>query len=152
MTTETQRYLELLEQRIALLGSLAASLTAASVSLVSFDVDTLEERITEQEKLCASIGSLDTEIDAVQRRCQSQLVSGAPQEGSAAFDSSSYRLRETILRLNQAQSAVKQLNDAHQILLRRSRRTANALLNSYHSFAATYANPAAAQVSAGEGV
>jgi hypothetical protein len=59
-------------------------------------------------------------------------------------------LRETAGRLSEIQSTVKQLNDAHQVLLRRSRRTVGALLNSYHSFAATYSDPSAPRASAGE--
>jgi hypothetical protein len=45
-----------------------------------------------------------------------------------------------------------QLNDEHQALLRRSRRTVSALLNSYHSFAMTYSNPSSQSASTGEGL
>ncbi|HTT34027.1 MAG TPA: flagellar export chaperone FlgN [Methylomirabilota bacterium] len=146
MNPDTQRYLELLEQRISLLGSLAESLSAASKGFASFDFDTIEASITQQEKLCAAIRSLGPELDRVQQHCKAQL-SLAPQTGS---DSGRLRLRETIARLNEIQSTVKRLNEAHQLLLRRSRRTVGALLNSYHSFAMTYSNPSSASASAEE--
>jgi hypothetical protein len=59
-------------------------------------------------------------------------------------------LRATLDRLHTAQVRVKQQNEAHQVLLRRSRRTVSALLNSYHSFALTYSDPSSRRASAGE--
>jgi hypothetical protein len=150
VTAETQRYLELLEQRIALLSSLAESLSAASTGLVSFDLDSLESRIAEQERLCTDIGALDGQIDRVQRQCAAHLATAHNQDSRTAPDPDTRRLRETAGRLSKVQSTVKQLNDAHQILLRRSRRTVGALLNSYHSFAMTYSDPSAVRVTAGE--
>ena len=147
MNTDTHRYLELLEQRIALLGQLAESITAASTNLVSFDVGSLESRIAEQEKLCADVRALDSHIDRVQRQCKVHL---APSAAGIAADPETRRLQETGARLSKIQSTVRQLNDTHQMLLRRSRRTASALLNSYQSFAGTYGDPAVARASAGE--
>lgn len=148
MTNETHRYLELLERRIAMLSSLAESLSAASTGLVSFDLDQLESRIAEQERLCTDIRALDEQMDQVQRRCATHLAA-APNSRTPA-DPDSLRLRDTAARLSKIQSTVKQLNAAHQILLRRSRRTIGALLNSYHSFAMTYSDPSAPRVTAGE--
>lgn len=149
MTTETHRFLELLEQRIALLSSLAESLSAASTGLVSFDLEKLESNIAEQERLCADIRALDEQIDQVQRHCATHLEAAAPGSPTAP-DPDALRLRDTATRLSQIQSTVKQLNGAHQVLLRRSRRTVGALLNSYHSFAMTYFDPSAPRVTAGE--
>ena len=150
MNAETQRYLELLEQRIALLGSLAESLSAASKGIITFDLAAIEARIAEQEKLCAAIRNLDPQIDRVQQHCRACLSAVSQTEEGLSADPDRLRLRETIGRLNEVQTTVKRLNDAHQILLRRSRRTVGALLNSYHSYAMTYANPSAANASAGE--
>ncbi len=147
MTNDTHRYLELLEQRIALLSSLAESLSTASTGIVSFDLDSLESRIAEQERLCTDIRALDEQIDHVQRHCATHLA--APNSRTTP-DPDTLLLRDTAARLGEIQSTVKQLNDAHQILLRRSRRTVGALLNSYHSFAMTYSDPAAARATAGE--
>jgi hypothetical protein len=150
VNAETLRYLELLEQRIALLGNLAQSLSAATTGLVSFDLDSMESRIAEQERLCIDIRALDGEIDGVQRQCAAHLTASPNKIPRAAPDPAALRLRETMDRLGKIQSTVKHLNDAHQVLLRRSRRTVGALLNSYHSFAMTYADPSVSCVSAGE--
>jgi hypothetical protein len=150
VTSETTRYLELLEQRIALLGSLAESLVAARTDVVSLDINGLESRITSQERLCSDIRSLDAQIDRLQRQCAAQL--GVPSEKilTPGAHSDGQRMREILSRLQAAQTSVKQLNDAHQALLRRSRRTVGALINSLHSFAMTYSDPSAVRESAGE--
>jgi hypothetical protein len=152
VTTETTRFLGLLEQRIALLGSLAESLVAARTDVVSLDITGLESRIAHQEHLCTDIRSLDSQLDRLQRQCAAHL--SVPSEKSLApgVHSESQRMREILARLQAAQSSVQQLNDAHQALLRRSRRTVGALLNSLHSFAMVYSDPSAARETAGERV
>jgi len=150
LNADTQRYLELLERRIALLVSLADSLSAASKGLVSFDLDGIQASISEQEKLCAEIRNLDTQLDRVQQHCQAHLSAVTPTGSNSSPDPTRLRLRETISRLTEIQATVKRRNEAHQLLLRRSRRTVGALLNSYHSFAMTYSNPSSASASAGE--
>jgi hypothetical protein len=149
--TETQRLLALLERRIALLGSLAEALSAASSSTVAFDIDGLEARISEQERLCNEIRSLDSQLDTMQRRCASQAVLSGISASMAPGATDSADLRNAAARLKHVQTRVKELNDAHQALLQRSRRTVFALLRSYHSFASgTYANPSAPQPMVGD--
>lgn len=145
MTAETTRYLDLLERRLTLLGSLAGALTAASTHIVSLDINGLEARIAEQEKLCAEIRALDTHLDRVQRQCATHAVPPAPDASPA----DALRCREVLTRLTVAQTNVQLLNHRHRALLRRSRRTVSALLNSYHSFAMTYGNPSDTRASAG---
>jgi FlgN protein len=150
MSAETTRYLELLEERLALLGSLADALTAARTDIVSLDITGLEARIADQEKLCTKIRSLDSQLDRVQRQCTTHMAPASVQLPGSASDSDAIRRRETLDRLTRVQASVKQLNDEHRALLRRSRRTVSALLNSYRSFAMTYSNPSDVLVSAGE--
>jgi FlgN protein len=150
MSAETTRYLELLEERLALLGSLAAALTAARTDIISLDITGLEARIAEQEKLCTKIRSLDSQLDRVQRQCITHMAPASVQIPASTTDSDVIRRRETLARLTQVQANVKQLNDEHQALLRRSRRTVSALLNSYRTFAMTYSNPSNILASAGE--
>jgi hypothetical protein len=150
VSAETARYLELLEERLALLGSLASALTAARLDIVSLDIDGLEARISEQDRLCAEIRSLDLQLDRVQLQCRTHLGVASPQRNSVSPDPAAARQRETLDRLIRVQASVKRLNNEHQALLRRSRRTVSALLNSYHSFAITYSNPAADPVIVGE--
>jgi hypothetical protein len=140
VTTDTTRFLELLERRIALLGSLAAALIAARADAVCFDLDGLEHRIADQESLCGEIRSLDADIDQVQCRCAVRL--GVSQASTQVVSNGDKRMQETLDRLRAAQASVKKLNDAHQHLLVRSRRTAGALLNSYRTFSMTYSDPA----------
>lgn len=152
MTHEAPRFLELLERRTALLDSLAATLTAASADVVSLDIDGLESRIADQERACIDIRSLDADLDRVQRRCAAQLGVAAEQEVALGLPSDGQRMQETLQRLRAAQARVQQLNDAHQALLRRSRRTVGALLNSLQSFAMTYSESSASRFPAGEGI
>ena len=150
MSADTTRYLDLLEQRIVLLGSLANALVSAGASISACDIDGLEARIATQQQLCAEISTLDSQIESVQRHCAERValprvngisLTGAPENSP---------MRQTLARLQAVQSSVKQLNDAHKILLQRSRRTVGALLNTYHTFAMTYADPAAPRAAIGE--
>jgi hypothetical protein len=152
VSAETTRFLELLEQRLTLLGSLATALTAARTDIVSLDINGLQARIAEQERLCAEIQTLDSQLDRIQRQCATHIGAGPSSAVGFAPNGDSSRCRETLDRLNRVQANVKRLNDEHQALLRRSRRTVSALLNSYHSFAMTYANPCDSQPSASGGV
>jgi hypothetical protein len=111
---------------------------------VALDIDGLEQRIQEQQNLCLNIQTLDAQIDRIQSDCAAHMGLTAASAGHApVLDSGSIRLRETLARLSQVQAVVKKLNTEHQLLLHRSRLTVCALLNSYHSFALTYSDPAA---------
>ena len=148
MNADSHRYLDLLEQRITLLGALAAALTSAQADVVGFDMDGLEARIVGQQRLCSQISALDPELDRVQLQCAAHLNLSSAQTAVAPSETS--RIPEALARLRAVQSRVRELNAAHQALLRRSRRTVAALLNSYHSFAMTYADPSAPRTSIGE--
>ena len=150
MSADTARYLDLLEQRIVLLGSLADALVSAGASISAFDIDGLEARIATQQQLCAEISALDSQIDVVQRHCAEQIALPSTNKISPATTPENSPMRQTLARLQAVQSSVKQLNEAHKILLRRSRRTVRALLNSYHTFAVTYADPSAPRAAIGE--
>jgi FlgN protein len=131
---ESTRYLQLLEQRIALLNSLSEALTAAGSSMVAFDIDSLESRIGEQEQLCVGIRTLDEQIEGLQYRCAAHLR----LRGTGVDEDRPTQLEDTLHRLGKAQARVKELNDAHQVLLQRSRRTIAALLNSLRTFEGNY--------------
>jgi peptidoglycan hydrolase CwlO-like protein len=144
---EIAGYLNFLEQRIALLGSLSDALVAARAAIVSFDVDDLEARIADQNLLCGKIRSLDQHIE--QFECATFSSENAYGSVTQTHNEDDPALLAALDRLKQAQARVKQLNDAHQVLLRRSRRTVSALLTSYHSFALTYADPSSVREPAG---
>jgi len=157
VNSETQRYLELLDRRIGLLGTLAESLVQVRKDIVSLDVSGLEARISQQELLCRQVGALDGQLDKLQEQCATSLRAAAERaegKGGGQFTGQLggelergerevlvVRLTETRERMRSAQGRVKQLNATHQELLRRCRRTAGALLNMYGTFEATYAEP-----------
>ncbi|MGA2420784.1 MAG: flagellar export chaperone FlgN [Candidatus Acidiferrum sp.] len=150
MKSETERYLELLDRRIGLLGTLAESLVQVRTDIVCLDVNGLEARISQQEQLCRQVGALDGQLDKLQEQCATSLRAsalagnaGVPggKEREMLAKQPSTQLEETRERMKSAQGRVKQLNASHQELLRRCRRTTNALLNSYATFANTYADP-----------
>ena len=138
--TDTQRYLDLLEQRIAVLGSLAEALTAARQDMVCLDVNGLEARIAQQQDLCWQVCALDIQLDELQTQCANRLAaSGTPTCGDN--QELGRLLAQTRGLMKTAQGRLKALNTSHQALLHRCRRTTRALLNSYATFADTYGDP-----------
>jgi len=139
MSDETVTYLDLLEQRIELFNTLSASLLAARSAMVAVDIDGLESRIAQQREICSNIEKLDEQIERIQYQCAAHLR----MHGGTATLANAAELEDVLHRLHQAQARVKELNTAHQALLKRSRRTVTALLNSLHSFEGTYKDVAA---------
>lgn len=74
MTTAATPLLQLIEQRIALLAALAETFAAARLDVVRLDVSGLERRISEQDRLCSQIRSVDSTLDQMQRRCSAYLA------------------------------------------------------------------------------
>lgn len=142
MNKEETSYLELLEQRVALFDSLSANLLAAKQAMVAVDIDGLESRIAQQQEICANIQKLDGEIERLQYQCAAHLR----MHGGVEPLSNTAELEEVLQRLHQAQARVKELNAAHQAMVKRSSRTVTALLNSLHTFEGTYKKGAASQL------
>ena len=136
MNANTTHFVSLLERRTDLLQLLIESLRSVRNAVIAFDVHGLETGIAEQKDLCARIRMLDADIDK-QRHGR---------------DETDPRLRGAFERMIAAASLTHQLNHAQRSLLRHSRRTVDALMNSYRIFAITYADPAAGTHSAGEKV
>ena|SRR5271163_2153186 len=128
-----------------MLGSLADALVAARQHMVCLDVNGLDARIAEQESLCQQVRELDGQLDQLQAQCATKLDRTEAQACTADKQEFAAHLQEARDRMKSAQERVKQLNERHRALLRRCRRTANALLNSYAMFAGTYADPARAR-------
>jgi hypothetical protein len=136
---ETNQLCGLLEQRLALMNLLGRSLAEANADIVRFDIDGFERRIQDQGRMCLEIQSLDAAIEEVQNRCTEKIrMNETPHRN----DPGTARLQNVVNRLEQTKKHVRELNDQHRDLLRRSRRTVTALLNSYQTFAGTYSNPA----------
>jgi flagellar biosynthesis/type III secretory pathway chaperone len=123
--------MELLERKLALLAELAAALRASTDALVRLDIETIHQSVGNQERLCGEIRSLDRGLDALERRWAAELA-GRREGGEmdALFE-----------RVASARAEVRQLNQRHAALVRRSRRTLDAMLNFLRSAAPTYADP-----------
>ena len=152
MNNETQRYLELLDQRIVLLETLAKSLVDARQDVVALDVNGLEARIVQQERLCEQVSALDGQLSGFAKLCLRTLQSGVRAEdtshGPMENADTRARLADIRAKMQATQNRVKELNATHRLLLRRCRRTAGALLNMYAKFEVTYAKPATHRIPA----
>jgi len=139
---------ELLERRLTLLGSLIHTVQEWRKAFIGFDLQNAEQRIAEEEQLCALIQTLDAEITNLQAR-RAERAGLAPRTGELGWPWGSETgtgLRERALgaltRMAAAQNELRRLNEGNQAILRRSRQTVNALRNLFISYAPTYASPA----------
>lgn len=147
MKSESERYLKLLEQRLALLDSLVKTLAESRADFIAMDLDAIQGRIQEQEQFCTQIRTLDNDITSAQVRCAK--LAGVPAHADEIFWPDSQgspanvgeQIRATMRRVAASQKELKRLNDAHQAMLRRSRRTVNVLVNFFHSYSSNYAVP-----------
>jgi hypothetical protein len=135
------------------MNEMAESLSLAGAAIVGFDIDSLEERIRNQESLCARILALDARLESLHFR---QSVA-ATQSKSLSFRATGAEedqsLSLALARLEEAHRRVKALNATHAELLYRSRRTVQALAHAYQSVSVeTYSNPAKRVVPAEERV
>ncbi len=149
MTSESTRYLKLLERRLDLLGALSDTLAKSRTDFVSMDLGAMERRIAEQEQFCKQIRSLDADITNAQVRCAqsaglrpcTDAISWSPASGGDVRQDEQIQI--TLGRIAAAQVELKRINDSHQAMLRRSKRTVQVLLNLFNSFAPTYSAPGA---------
>jgi hypothetical protein len=146
--SETARYVELLERRLTLLGSLIQTLEAWRKAFIGFDMQNAEQRIAEEEQLCRLIQAADAEIATLQAR-RAERAGLAARRGELDWprgSETSAALHERALaalnRMAAAQKELRRLNEVNQAILRRSRQTVNALRNLFISYAPTYASPA----------
>ncbi len=139
MTVRDEQHTELLERRLTLLGELVAALRASTDALVRMDIETIHQSVGNQERLCGEIRSLDRVLDALQRK----WAAGMAARGESG------RIDRLLERVAEAQAEVRQLNQRHAALVRRSRRTLDAMLNFLRSTAPTYADPRLAGTAAG---
>jgi len=134
MSEDANRYLEFLEQRTALLQSLSGALQAARAAVVSCDIAGFEARIAQQETLCQEIIKLDPGMLLVRQKCAVEMSLPGPRE-SREWDE---KLRSALERSRVAGESVKRENECHQAVVRRSKRTVTALLNSFQTFEGNY--------------
>jgi hypothetical protein len=146
MKSEVQRYLELLERRLATLRLLAADLDESRTAYATLDLRAMHRHISHQEHLCTEIRMLDTEL-----RDQKGKLSGVAAAGEmpstlgdleSQLDPTSARQLHLLLGgLKAIQADVRRLSRVHSELLRRSRRSVNVLLNFLAHYSGTYPVP-----------
>jgi hypothetical protein len=147
---ESKQYLALLEKRLLLLEALSSKLTAARADFIALDLDSIHTGLREQERICVQIRVLDSDISRTQLR-YSKLVGlparqneiSWPADTADSENAVANKIHGTMLRLAAAQAQLKRVNDTHQCLLRRSRRSVQALLNLFQSYAPEYSVRAA---------
>jgi len=143
MRHEVQRYLELLERRLATLRLLAAGLDEARSAFTDLNLEAMHQHIAHQENLCAEIRLLDTELRALKETLAGEPHADRPASEFEALarelDPASARHLQLLLSgLTAIQSDVRRLNRVHTELLRRSRRSVNVLLNFLANYTGTY--------------
>jgi hypothetical protein len=142
---ESKQYLAMLEKRLSLLDTLSSTLSAARADFIALDLDSIHNRLREQETLCTQIRTLDSDISRVQLRYAKLIGQPArqneiswPTAAAKSEDAVANKIHDTMMRLAVAQARLKRVNDTHQSLLRRSRRNVQALLNLFQSYAPEY--------------
>ncbi len=129
-------YLDLLERRTSALRLLAREMAAAREAFVTLDLERIQQHTLTQENLCSEIRFLDHEIAAL----------GETRAFAAGHEAAVARLRQAETEHAQAAGAVARHNRVQGALLRRSRRSVNALMNLLAKFSATYAAPRASRL------
>jgi hypothetical protein len=146
MKREVQRYLELLERRLATLRLLATDLDESRSAYVTLDLRAMHQHISHQENLCTEIRLLDTELQDMKGNLTGLAATGEMPSTlgnlEAQFDPVSARQLHLLLGgLKTIQADVRRLSRVHSELLRRSRRTVNVLLNFLAHYSGTYPLP-----------
>jgi chromosome segregation ATPase len=146
MKHEVQRYLELLEKRLATLRMLATDLDESRAAYVSLDLRSMHQHTARQENLCAEIHMLDSELLSMKESLRNLVAAGEMPatlgELEAQLDPMSARQLHVLLGgLKAIQSDVRRLSRVHSELLRRSRRSVNVLLNFLAHYSGTYPDP-----------
>ena len=146
MKSEVQRYLELLERRLATLRMLATDLEESRSAYVTLDLRAMHQHISHQESLCTEIRMLDAELHGLKGKLAGLAAAGEIPatlgDLGAQFDPASARQLHLLLGgLKAIQADVRRLSRVHSELLRRSRRSVNVLLNFLAHYSGAYPLP-----------
>lgn len=137
------RYLAVLEQRLAALDRLAAVLREAQSAVVAMDLGRTLQTTLHQQDLCQEIRCFDRQLAALAPSLASAPGIGvkwsAPEELWGCLDGDSQRkLRSLLNGLEKIQAEIRRLNRIQAVLLCRSRRSVNVLLNVMGHYTGVY--------------
>jgi hypothetical protein len=125
----TARTEELLEERVRLLDGLSEAMDAARLAMVSFDVETLEKRIAEQERLCTIIRLIEEEANSLQDGATIPSATHSPDSPAMLAFARERSLHVAISSVRDAEANVKARNELQASLACRSRTTVAALVD-----------------------
>ena len=131
----TDAYADLLERRVAALRQLALEMSTAREAFIHLDLERIQQHTLNQENLCTEIHFLDAEIAA---QCGTAPAEG--KELAAGKLSNNDRLEKLKLEDKEATAMVARHNSVQGALLRRSRRSVNALMNFLAQYSGAYAS------------
>jgi hypothetical protein len=140
MSSEFEKYITLLEKRLALLRNLAKHFVDCRKDFVSMNIDAMYARIGEMEELCRQIQALTPAIESLWQSCTHKM--GTEPRGPAATPEIAEwmdRLRLVMRELGETEAEVGRLNQIHAAYLQRSRKTIHVLMNSLGINALSYA-------------
>lgn len=148
MRTDVERYLELLERRLAALRLLASDLNESRSAYVNLDLRAMRQHISHQESLCTEIRTLDAELHQLKPKLANLAANHDLRSTLVALDvqldpASARQLELLMGGLRAIQADVRRLSRVHAELLRRSRRSVNVLLNFLAHYSGTYPLPIA---------
>ena len=134
MQQEVDRYLILLEKRLATLRQLATQIRESQDAYAGMDLDRITHYIAHQENLCNQVRSFDLQIQSLSKSLGDalnlELDLAKPATLMSHLDESSQRkLRIVTQGLANIQADVKRLNRVQAELLKRSKRSINVLVN-----------------------
>lgn len=146
MKREVERYLELLERRLATLRLLALDLDESRSVIADLDLKAIHQHVVHQEDLCSEICLLDGELktlaEGLAGGSPGDVCAGALATLASELDPASARQLQLLLGgLAAIQADVQRLSRVHRELLRRSRRSVNVLLNFLAQYSGTYQAP-----------
>lgn len=124
MEQELLAYLDALQARLRLLAELAQALRSSWPAFTSLDLPAIHSHLAEQQRLCRLLAELDQ-----------QTISPARRAAARDF---SPELPHLEIQLRQACAELDQLSAVHAAMLKRSRRTLDALQRWMQSAAPTY--------------
>lgn len=147
MQQDMEQFFGLLERRIATLRLVAEGLRDSREAFAELKLDAIHQHIAQQESFLRDIHTLDAQLDSLGKKLAANAGlepggAGLPGLEDRLEPADAQRLRLLLSSLSTIQADVRRLNQVHAMLLRRSRRTVDILMNVVGNHTGTYQPPA----------